>query len=52
MDVPLLMLDKTWTSNPQTEFEDPIDCDIFDMVSLICLDLTTQPSDTIMLKRI
>jgi len=31
-DVPLLMLDKTWTSKPITEFEDPIDCDIFDML--------------------
>ena len=33
MDVPLLILDETWTSKPVTEFEEPIDCDIFDMVS-------------------
>jgi len=32
MDVPLLLLDKTWTSNPVSEFEEPIDCDIFDML--------------------
>ena len=32
MDVPLLMLDKTFTSKPVSEFEEPIDCDIFDMV--------------------
>lgn len=32
MDVPLLIMDKTWTSTPVTEFEEPIDCDIFDML--------------------
>ena len=32
MDVPTLLLDKTWTSNPVTEFEEPIDCEIFDQV--------------------
>merc|ERR1719150_450061 len=32
MDVPTLLLDKTWTSNPVTEFEEPIDCEIFDQL--------------------
>lgn len=32
MDVPLLLLDKEWTSKPVKEFEDPLNCDIFDML--------------------
>lgn len=32
MDVPLLLLDKTWTSSPVEEFDEPLDCEIFDML--------------------
>ena len=40
MDVPTLLLDKTWTSNPVTEFEEPIDCEIFDQVYFFNLFLS------------
>ena len=40
MEVPLLLLDKTWTSNPVTEFQDPIDCEIFDQVRCTNQDVT------------
>jgi len=32
MEVPLLLLDKTWTSNPVKEFEESLDCEIFDQI--------------------
>lgn len=31
MEVPLLLLDKTWTTTPVKEFEEPLECDLFDM---------------------